>query len=74
MPCGCAGLLCINKLLNLRPFLVDFGQVFRTKFLIDLEFLLRAVLLPDVNIVGPQTVMRVGNIRVQFQRALILWN
>jgi hypothetical protein len=30
--------------------------------------------LSDVNIIGSQTVMRVGKIWVQFQRAHILWN
>ena len=51
--------LRIDELLNLRPFFVDFAQVFCTQFLVDREFLLGLIFLADVNVVGAEAVMRV---------------
>jgi hypothetical protein len=41
----------INELLNFRPLLVDFGQMLCAELLIDLEFLLRLVFLPGMNVI-----------------------
>ena len=58
------GFLGIDELPNLCPFLIDFGHVLRAEFLIDVEFLLCAILLAKVYIVLSQAVMCVGKIRV----------
>ncbi len=44
------------------------------KPLIDFEFSLGAILLPDMNVVLAQAVMGVGKIRIQFECSRILRN
>ena len=41
--------------------------------LIDIEFRLGAIFLPRVNIILPEAVMCVGQIRIQLESSLILW-
>src|SRR5437660_10276480 len=69
------GILCrINKLPNLRALLLEVGQMLLANFLVDLELLLGAAFFAGANIRLPQTVVSVGQIGIEFQRALILRN
>jgi len=69
------GILCrINKLPNLRALLLEVGQMLLANFLVDLELLLGAAFFAGANIRLPQPVVSVGQIGIEFQRALILRN
>src|SRR5271156_2949974 len=68
-PGGRSGLRRRDKLLDLGPFLVEFGQMLCPQALINVEFLLGAIFLAGVNIVLAKTVMRVGQIGVQVEGA-----
>ena len=59
----------IHELLHLCSLLVDLRQMFGAQFLINREFLLRLILLPDVNIIRAEAVMGVGRFGIQAERA-----
>ena len=61
------GFLGIDKLLDFGSFLVDFGQMLRTELLIDGEFLLGVILLPDVHVVIAKAIVGIWKVRIQFQ-------
>jgi hypothetical protein len=67
-----AGCGRIYKLPNFSAFLIDLGLVMRLELLKGLEFLLRLILLPGVDIVLAEPVMRVRKVGVQLQRTGVL--
>jgi hypothetical protein len=40
----------IDKLLNFRPLFVNFGQMLLVELLVELEFLVRQILIPHVSV------------------------
>ena len=61
-------------MLNVGSLFIDFSQMFGTELLIDGEFFLRYIFLPDMHIVGAQPVMRIGQIGIKRKSAHILRN
>src|SRR5258707_6877139 len=64
----------IHKLTDICSLLIQIGQMLCAKLLIHLELLLREVLLARSDICLAQSIVRVGKVGVQFQRASIFGN
>ena len=62
----------VYELPDFISLLIEFSHVRGSLALIDGEFFLRAVFLREVNIILAETVVRVREVGVEFERTLIL--
>ncbi len=64
----------IDELSDFRALLVQVGQVLLTQFLVRLELFLGFVLFAGMYVGLAKPIVRVGQVKIYFQRTLILGN
>src|SRR6202035_5917102 len=70
-----SGVLCgVDKLTNFSALFLQLREVLLADFLVDLKLLLSALFFPGVYVGLAQTIVRVGQVAIQFQRPLIFRN
>ena len=69
---GRRGFGVIDKLLDLRSFLIDLREMLGALLLVDIKLGLRLVFLADVNVILPEAVVSIGKIGIELKGAKVL--
>src|ERR1700680_1969550 len=69
------GVFCgVNELADLRTLLIQISEVLLAQLLVNLDLLLRAVFVAGAHVGLAKPIVRVGQIGIQLQRALVFRN